>query len=161
MTKEKYLLGFTRLGLGWIFLWAYLDKTFGLGFATPSGKSWLDGASPTLGFLKSGTYGPFADLAHNLAGSPAVDWLFMLGMLLTGLALIFGIGTTVACYSGSMMMLFIWLTILPPKQNPFLDEHIIYILALMLINHTKAGHYLGFGRWWAGTPLVKKFPLLR
>lgn len=33
--------GVTRLALGWVFLGAFLDKTFGLGFATPADAAWL------------------------------------------------------------------------------------------------------------------------
>lgn len=161
MTRDKYIWGLLRLALGWIFLWAFLDKTFGLGFATASNKAWLDGVSPTLGFLKFGTFGPLSNFAHSLAGSPVVDWLFMLGMLGVGIALILGIGVTIASYAGGLMMLFIWLTVLPPKQNPFLDEHIIYILIFVGINYVDAGHYLGLGKWWSNTSLVKKMPLLR
>jgi thiosulfate dehydrogenase [quinone] large subunit len=40
--------------VGTQFLWAFLDKTFGLGFATESGKGWLDGGSHTEGFLTFG-----------------------------------------------------------------------------------------------------------
>ena len=29
------------------FLWAFLDKAFGLGYATPSGNAWINGGSPT------------------------------------------------------------------------------------------------------------------
>jgi len=45
--------------MGWTMLWPFLDKLFGLGFATSSDKSWLSGTSPTFGFLKFGTKGPF------------------------------------------------------------------------------------------------------
>ncbi|MEU4541590.1 hypothetical protein AB0G15_42860, partial [Streptosporangium sp. NPDC023825] len=31
-----YVWAIARIGLGWIFLWAFLDKTFGWGFATPA-----------------------------------------------------------------------------------------------------------------------------
>ena len=85
-----------RIGLGWIFLWAFIDKVFGLGFATEAGKHWLTGASPTMGFLKFGTKGPLAGVFQAMAGSPVVDWLFMLGLLLIGLALILGIGMKIA-----------------------------------------------------------------
>jgi thiosulfate dehydrogenase (quinone) large subunit len=50
-TAARYLLAGIRIGLGWIFLWAFLDKVFGLGYATTSAKSWLNGGSPTNGFL--------------------------------------------------------------------------------------------------------------
>jgi len=33
-TATRYLLAGIRLALGWIFLWAFLDKTFGLGHST-------------------------------------------------------------------------------------------------------------------------------
>src|SRR5688572_461628 len=35
-TAARYLLAGVRLALGWVFLWAFLDKAFGLGFATPA-----------------------------------------------------------------------------------------------------------------------------
>ena len=46
-----YVWAITRISIGWIFLWAFLDKTFGWGFATPAGKAWISGGSPTTGFL--------------------------------------------------------------------------------------------------------------
>src|SRR3546814_5818912 len=36
-----------RVGVGSVFLWAFLDKLFGLGYSTPSERSWLNGGSPT------------------------------------------------------------------------------------------------------------------
>ena len=48
----------TRISLGWVFLWAFLDKAFGLGRATPAENAWLDGGSPTNGFLANAPTGP-------------------------------------------------------------------------------------------------------
>ncbi|MFC3824299.1 hypothetical protein ACFOSO_37505, partial [Planomonospora venezuelensis] len=31
-----YAWAAARIALGWVFLWAFADKTFGLGFATPA-----------------------------------------------------------------------------------------------------------------------------
>ena len=42
-----YMWAIARLSLGWIFLWAFLDKLFGLGHETPSARAWIDGGSPT------------------------------------------------------------------------------------------------------------------
>jgi thiosulfate dehydrogenase [quinone] large subunit len=42
----KFLAVF-RVVLGFAFLWAFLDKTFGFGYATPSAKAWINGGSPT------------------------------------------------------------------------------------------------------------------
>nr|WP_230204906.1 hypothetical protein [Parafrankia elaeagni] len=43
------LLTATRVSLGWIFLWAFLDNLFGLGHETPSAQAWVNGGSPTDG----------------------------------------------------------------------------------------------------------------
>lgn len=87
-SKEQIVWILLRFALGFTLLWAFLDKTFGLGRATAPDKSWMAGGSPTAGFLKNAVQGPLADFYHSLAGNPVVDWLFMLGLLLIGLALI-------------------------------------------------------------------------
>ncbi|MDO8513550.1 MAG: hypothetical protein Q7S37_03540 [bacterium] len=159
--KIESVCGLLRLSLGWVFLWAFIDKLWGLGFATTSAKSWLSGGSPTLGFLKFGTHGPFASFYQGIAGNSVVDWLFMLGLLALGLALILGIGIKIASYVGTVLLLLMWSAALPPANNPFLDEHIIYILILIGLASANAGQYLGFGRWWSTTGLVKKHPFLQ
>ncbi|MBC8500399.1 MAG: hypothetical protein ISS25_03750 [Nanoarchaeota archaeon] len=158
--KKQYVLAFVRIGLGWIFLWAFLDKVFGLGFATEAESAWLAGGSPTAGFLQFGTAGPFASVFQGLAGSAFVEWLFMIGLLLIGLALIFGMGVKIAGYTGALLMLLMWLAVLPPEHNPILDDHIIYGLILIGLTFVKSGHWLGLGKWWSGTELVKKHSFL-
>jgi thiosulfate dehydrogenase [quinone] large subunit len=101
--REIEVLEVLRIVLGFIFLWTFLDKTFGLGFSTTPDKSLLSGSSPTAGFLKFGSEGPLATIFQGMAGSAIVDWLFMLGMLGVGLALILGIGMKIATYSGALM----------------------------------------------------------
>ena len=159
-TKERVLWALLRLSLGWIFLWSFLDKMFGLGFDTAPEKSWVLGTSPTFGFLKFATHGPFANVFQSLAGNAVIDGLFMLGLLLIGLALLLGIGIRIASSSGALLLSLMWLAALPPLHNPFLDEHIIYILVLISLSFTKAGHWLGLGTWWSATALVKRYPFL-
>lgn len=158
--KRDYLWALLRLGMGWIFLWAFLDKVFGLGFATVADKSWLLGNSPTYGFLTFATKGPFASFYQSLAGSGIIDWLFMLGLLFIGLALILGIGIKIAGYSGALMLFLMWTAVLPPEHNPFLDEHIIYALLLILLTKVSSSK-LGLGKWWSNTKLVKRFHSLK
>ena len=160
MKKEHVLLGLTRISLGLIFLWAFIDKIFGLGFTTTKENAWILGASPTTGFLSFATKGPFASIFKALAGNPIVDWLFMLGLLLIGLTLILGITRKLACYSGALMLFFMWLAVLPPEHHPFLDDHIIYIFVLLIIIKFKAGHYLGFGKKWENLSFIKKYKFL-
>ena len=158
--KPKYILGLLRISMGLILLWAFFDKLFGLGFATMRNKSWLAGNSPTSGFLLNATRGPFAELFKSLAGSGWVDWIFMLGLFLIGLSLLFGIFMKLAGYSGTVMFLLMWLALLPPENNPIFDEHIIYSFVLILLSSFKAGKYLGCGNIWVKTKLVIKYPFL-
>lgn len=133
MNKEKIVFLALRLSMGFIFLWAFLDKTFGLGLATSSEKAWINGGSPTSGFLSSAVRGPLESIFNSLAGMPAVDWLFMLGLLFVGLTLIFNKFIKLGTLTGGLMLLFMYLALLFPENNPVIDEHIIYILVLALI----------------------------
>lgn len=157
--KDQYIWGFLRIVMGLMFIWPFFDKLIGLGFSTPGSKSWLNGTSPTLGFLKSAS-GPFAGLYQGMAGHPVVDFLFMMGLLLIGLALIFGIGIKVASWSGVLLMVLMWSSHLPPQQNPIIDDHIVYLFVFLGFYYSNAGHYLGLGKWWSQTALVKKFRFL-
>src|SRR3989338_2412273 len=138
MNKQKIVFIALRLVMGFIFLWAFLDKTFGLGFATTAEKAWINGGSPTTGFLANAVKGPFAEIFHSLAGVAVVDWLFMLGLLFAGLTLIFNKYVKWGCVAGSLIFLLMYLSLLWPDNNPIIDEHIVYILVLALI---------GFKRW--------------
>jgi thiosulfate dehydrogenase [quinone] large subunit len=85
----------------------------------------------------------------------------MLALLFIGLALLTGIGMKVAGVAGSILMLLMWSVAFPKPNNFFLlDEHIVYILVLLLLSFIKAGQYGGLGRLWARTDLVKRQPWL-
>jgi thiosulfate dehydrogenase (quinone) large subunit len=156
----RYTWFAARIGLGWIFLWAFLDKTFGFGFATPAGKGWIDGGSPTNGFL-SGAEGPFAGFYQNLAGTAFANITFMVGLLGIGVALLAGIGMRIAAASGALLMIMMYTVALPPATNPVIDDHLILAVLLVGLAVVGAGNTLGLGRWWAATPLVKRLPWLK
>src|SRR3989344_5373648 len=80
-------------------------------------------------------------------------WAFF-GLLLIGLVLVLGIVVNLASYSGVLLLFLMWLASLPLEHHLFLDEHIIYLIVLLLITFTNAGDYLGFGKEWK--KLVKK-----
>jgi thiosulfate dehydrogenase (quinone) large subunit len=160
-TKARYAWAIARISLGWVFLWAFVDKTFGLGFATQSENAWLAGGSPTYGFLNFGTEGKiFHDFFAGLAG-PTADWAFMLGLLGIGLALILGIGMRIAAVSGAVMMVLMWAAQLRLDNNPFMDDHIVYAIVLVGLALTGAGRTLGLGRVWERTAIVQRFPILK
>ncbi|MGH3648727.1 MAG: hypothetical protein ACRDTM_16325 [Micromonosporaceae bacterium] len=64
--------------------------------ATPAGKGWLDGGSPTKGFLSGSAAGPLEDFYRTIAGTGWANTLFMLGLLGIGVALLAGIGMRIA-----------------------------------------------------------------
>jgi thiosulfate dehydrogenase [quinone] large subunit len=156
-----------RVVLGFEFLWAFADKTIGLGYATPSARAWINGGSPTKGFLSRVAVGPFESIFHAWAGAAWADWLFMVGLLAIGVALILGIGLRVAAVSGTLMMLLMWAAEWPLAKvtsagepsmstNPIVDYHIIYALALIALAVTYAGHTWGLGKLWARLPLIQR-----
>jgi thiosulfate dehydrogenase [quinone] large subunit len=155
-TATRYLLAGIRLALGWVFLWAFLDKLFGLGLSTPATNSWLNGGSPTAGFLGKAATGPFTGFYHSIAGSVVVDVLFMAALLGIGIALILGIGMRIAAGAGALLLVLMWTAVLPPENNPFMDDHLIYAAVLVVLALMGAGDVLGLGHRWAATPLVRR-----
>lgn len=150
-----------RLSMGWLFFWPFLDKLFGLGFATKPESAWVGGGSPTFGFLKFAAKGPFAEFFQSLAGNVFVDWIFMVGLLLIGLALFFGVGMKIAGYSGALMLVLMYAAgFIPPEHNPFLDDHLVYAFLMLGLVYSGAGKIFGLGKWWANTGLVRKMPVL-
>ena len=152
--------GVTRIVVGFTFLWAFLDKLFGLGRSTPSERSWLNGGSPTKGFLSNSAAGPFADFYRNIAGAPLADWLFMAGLLGIGVALMLGIGMRIAAISAAALYVMMWTVVLPPTTNPIVDDHIIGALVVIGLMLVGAGNVLGLGRQWRQTPIVQRLPWL-
>jgi thiosulfate dehydrogenase [quinone] large subunit len=173
--KGGHFWGVIRIAIGWVFLWSFLDKAFALGFSTGRNPetgvidffgpdAWINGASPTAGFLQFGvhTKEPFTSFYQGLAGAAWVDWVYMIALLAIGTALILGIGTRLAAIGGILWMAFFYTaSAVWPEHNPFLDEHVIYAIALAGIAYVGAGRYLGLGGWWERTALVQRFPILK
>lgn len=128
---KKYLLHLVRFVLSFIFIWAFFDKLFGLGFATSAERAWINGGSPTYGFLTNAVKGPFAELFQSLVGQGWVDWLFMIGLLGVGISLLTGIALRFAGIAGAILMVLMYLAVLPPENNPLFDDHIVYALILL------------------------------
>jgi thiosulfate dehydrogenase (quinone) large subunit len=165
--RAARFLAVFRVVLGFEFLWAFLDKTFGLGYATPAARAWVNGGSPTKGFLSRVAAGPLESTFHAWAGAAWADWLFMVGLLAIGVALVLGVGLRVAAASGTVMMLLMWAAEWPLAKftsageptmstNPIVDYHIVYALALVALALTYAGHTWGLGRWWARLGFVQR-----
>jgi thiosulfate dehydrogenase [quinone] large subunit len=148
-----------RILLGWSFLWAFLDKMFGLGFSTcrADDSSQIDffcdaamikGGSPTYGVLEFGTDGshtgflfewmaPSGPDSINLA-----DVLFMAAMLLGGIALMIGIAVRIAAVGSAIMMAFMFLALdVWPDNNPINSSHVIEFFVYLGIATVGAGSF--------------------
>lgn len=168
----RYTAAALRIGLGFIFLWAFFDKLFALGFSTGRNAqtdvvdrfgdaAWINGGSPTSGFLKNATKGPLADFYQSFAGAAWADWLFMIGLAGIGLALMLGIGMRIATVSGALLLVFMWSAALLPENNPIIDDHIIYALALFVLLFAGAGKTFGFGKAWERIGFVQRYQFLK
>lgn len=160
-TAVKYFAGGIRLALGWTFLWAFLDKTFGLGHETASADSWINGGSPTQGFLAFAAKGPFKGFYNDIAGAAWADWLFMIGLAGIGIALLLGVFVNLAAISGSVLLVMMWTVVLPPENNVFMDDHLIYAGVLGLLALMGAGRFLGLGSMWERMSFVQKMKIFR
>ncbi|TFF10311.1 DoxX family protein [Cellulosimicrobium funkei] len=162
-SSARHALALTRIGTALVFLWPFTDKLVGLGYATPRERAWLAGGAPTQGYLENGAQGPLASTFAAMA-SPVTDWLFMLGLLGVGLALLLGIGLRVAAVSGTVLFAMLWLSQWPlaaGSNNPVVDDHVLVILLLAVLATTLAGDTWGLGRRWAALPLVRRAAWLR
>ncbi|WP_438874323.1 hypothetical protein, partial [Streptomyces calidiresistens] len=166
------LLAALRITTGLIFLWAFLDKMFALGWSTPSGRGWIEGGSPTAGFLGSVSAGPFAPVFNSWAGATWTDWLFMAGLLGLGLALVLGVALWPIAIAGALMLGFMWAAVWPPARilgdgspsgstNPLVDYHVVYAAVLFVLASTRAGDTWGLGRVWARVAPVDRYPWIR
>lgn len=146
----RYALAFGRIVIGWVFLWAFLDKLFGLGYSTPAERAWLNGGTPAQGYI-GGAEGPFAGFFQSVFQNPFGDVLFMVGLLGLGLAMILGIGLKIAAVSGTLLLAFMWLTQIPwvlGGTNPVTTSHWIEAAVLIIAATTLAGDTFGLGRAW-------------
>ena len=150
--NARYALAALRLALGLIFLWAFLDKLFGLRFTTPPERAWLEGGHPTQGYLSS-SFGPLGDMFREMAGNGLVDFLFMAGLAGVGISLTLGIAVRLGGWGGCAMVLLMYAShpvpwMEPNGPHPFLDEHIVEAAAMALIALTSSGDVWGLGGWW-------------
>ncbi len=138
-----------RMAIGWVFLWAGAIKLY---------NEITTGKSATAGYLQFATYGPFAGFFQAMAGNPVVNALLVWGLLLVGIALILGAATRFAAISGIIMMMLMYFSALPPANNPFMDDHIIYAMLLGYLAVAGSGRFLGVDALVEKFRVVKAFP---
>jgi thiosulfate dehydrogenase [quinone] large subunit len=137
-----------RLAMGWIFVWSGFDKLL---------TDWT-----SAGFLVNGTSGPlqswFMDLGANSAAVNVIDGLVISGQILIGLTLILGVFTRFSLFWAAAMIFMFYIAQFPPANNPFLDEHIVYLVVFLLLGALGAGRILGLDALIEKLPFVRRIP---
>lgn len=162
-----------RIAYGVTFLWAFLDKSFALGFHTGYDQdgnldrfgpaAWVNGGSPTEGFLTFAVpaENPFKGFFDAMAGSAVVDWLFMLGLLGIGVTLLTGVAMRIGTAAGVLMYTLMYAASLPLENNPVVDDHLIGAIVMVVLALGAAGSVWGLGAHWRDTQMVREHPVLR
>ena len=140
-----------RLSMGWIFIWSGFDKLI---------TDWSAG-----GFLVNATQGPLKDLFVRMGESQTalniVDPLVVWGQILIGLSLILGIFTRFGLLMAATQVFLFYLAQLWPANNPFMDDHIIYMGVFALLGALGAGRILGLDALIEKIEPVRKVPQLQ
>jgi thiosulfate dehydrogenase [quinone] large subunit len=154
-----------RLTIGWVFLYAGIEKIFG---AEPFSA---------VGYLKFGTIGTTAaqvaegtivnpthqfwvDMAGNAALMNIVNFLVPFGQVAIGLALILGLATRFAAVMGTIMMTAFWIS---GWDFAFgvIEYHSVLAIATAVLGLTAAGEVYGLDALVDDSPIVKRTPALR
>ncbi|MHA1977704.1 MAG: hypothetical protein ACW98I_12425 [Candidatus Hodarchaeales archaeon] len=165
---EEVIIGILRIAMGIVFIWPFFDKLLGLGFSTAAENAWINGGSPTQGFLLFATNqnSPFASIFTEILGPnyQIIDFIFMAMLLVVGVSLITGLLVNISSLAGIVFMVNVllaeWYIYNPgtPVFNPLIDEHVIYIIILLFFIIVPAGKYLGLGKRWSELSFVRKTP---
>jgi thiosulfate dehydrogenase [quinone] large subunit len=108
---------------------------------------------------------------HSLAGVTAVDWLFMMGLLGVGVALILGVALRPAAISGCAMLAMMYVASWPfakmgggaptGSTNPIVDDHIVSFMALVAIGAFAALSVGMISRRWSALAFVRSHSWIR
>ncbi|MEK7192525.1 MAG: DoxX family protein [Patescibacteria group bacterium] len=150
---QKISLFFLRVSLGWMFFYAGITKVLDPNW---SAAGYLRGAKTFVGFYQ---------WLLTPAILPTLNFINEWGLTLLGVSLIFGVAVRLSSILGAILMLMYYFPILQfPYPNPYayiVDEHIIYVAALLFLAAIRAGRVWGLENWCSSLPICSKFPALR
>lgn len=133
-TSQKFFIFILRVALGWLFFYAGITKILNSEWTS---AGYLKGAKLFTGFyqwlLQPGVL-------------PVVDFLNEWGLTLLGISLLLGIGVRLSSILGALLMLLYYIPLgfpYPDAHSYIVDDHIIYLLVLLLFAIMNAGHVWG------------------
>ena len=140
-----------RLGIGWVLFYAGWSKVV---------TYFTDAPDFTAAGFLSHLQGPFGGLFSSLAGNTLVDYLNAYGLLLIGIALLLGVLVRWSASWGIVLMALYYLAGFPPEHAFVVDDHIVYILVLIVLSAVGAGRSLGLDASLEKSEVVKSNPWL-
>lgn len=154
-----------RVTIGWVFLFAGIEKLFLSGHAFDAGKFLQFGTLGTAagaveGAVVNPTHQFWVDLAGNSAAMNIVNVLVPFGQVAIGLALIIGLGTRFAGVMGALMMAFIGIASWD-FANGIVNYHVVLAFSSLILALIAAGEIYGADAFVDETPIVKRAPALR
>ncbi len=159
--KGPLCLAIMRIMLGWMMIWAFLDKMFGLGFPSPPEVAVINGGSPTEYYLTELVSGPFAEIWHALAGNAVIDAMLMFGLIAVGLGLTLGMASKLSTIGMTAMMIMMFVLEMPPADNPLIDYHIIYVMATLSVYWLGGFDTLSLNDRWKSLGIVQRIGILQ
>ena len=171
-TGLRRALAALRIAFGVTFLWAFLDKTFALGFHT--------------GYDQDGVLDRFGDgrldqrrqpdrglpELRRPRGQPVQGVLQRAGRpRRRRLALHarparhrrhapVGVAMRLGTAAGALMYAFMYAASLPLENNPVVDDHLVGVIVMVVLALERRGTTWGLGRPWRRIALVQRYPVL-
>ena len=154
-----------RLTIGWVFLFAGIEKLFLSGHAFDASKFLQFGTLGTAagaaeGAIVNPTHQLWVDLASNAAAMDVVNFLVPFGQVAIGLALILGLATRFAGVMGALMMAFIGIASWD-FANGVVNYHVVLTVSSLILAVIAAGEIYGVDAVVDESPVVKRSPGLR
>jgi len=154
-----------RALFGFFFIWSGFAKVIHDGGWM--GFQWFKGSAESAGelylFLNYST-GPFqglwVEVANNARAMDVIAVLVVVGQILVGFGILFGILTRLSFFFAGTMMLAFYSVNLWPAYNPFLNEYIFYIGIFAVLGALGAGRVVGVDAWIEERAFVTRHPWL-
>ena len=150
---QRASLVILRVVMGWFYFYAGIIKVMDSSW---SSLSYIQKANSSMMWL----YQTFM----SASVLPTVNFMVKWGLTMLGVSLILGLFVRLSSYLGMLLMLLLYLPMLNfpmvGKGAFIVDQHIIYICALLLLSSCRAGHVLGVEGWLASLPFFARHPKL-
>lgn len=150
--NQRRALFLLRVAMGWLFFYAGITKVLNPAW---SAAGYLQGAKSFTAF--------YGSMLHP-ALLPIVNFMNEWGLTLLGVSLLLGIFVRFSTILGVVLMALYYLALDFPYPNPnslVIDQHIIYIFALIVLNAFRAGRVWGLDPWCSNLPVCRRYPRLR